>query len=710
MVAPSDKCLSFTEMHAFSDIRAFWKAEELSFSTIVSVLDRTEHQSPLQAIRRNVPELGYLQVNPFEAIDTSALGTLICFQTQKESVVGFKQTKLTTHQLKSIFATEGWPRELIFANTLSGGLANSQSNSTSEFESQGPSLTKATTQGRDSKEIILEFVMRRERYRNHLRNFVGEADRVYLAIFACHHGSKIHLKEVEAIAASLNSCLSAATATAQILYFTGKFRLSGHDFENFGSASGVEPVGHDSSVVTQDKQARRNVPVDPTTKSNTVGQAVRNVLLKLVSALCPGLQFKQGAEFSKAPVSADDWTASSPDNRCHCDESAYSQLRSWLKEIQVPDFISKAEESQTLAGIHVLNSKFGEYWRATQPCPRFVKDEPEQLSQIEAIRQCIPELKSVSNHSSLDADSLDPGCLDQLGSLICFKTQNGSIVDIKEMPLCTKQLQSLLLSEIPELRKSSCQEYVRNADFQENLAILKANLWRYVEELDPCLFDSRPDDDEHKVFSRIEEREIDATKLIELISAGNLKYQFMNLFSLACTLQNLKNLLIAAGVSTLSVSKFDFPQDIVYMTDNCFQGLISQHKALRAEMQKWQAHSAGFDAFTKCRDEREECSFVMDIITEPRLLAAAVDQRPDLKEDILGFAMQKEAFCNHIRNFVGEWDRVYLAVFSSQQASKVCSGKVAAIEERLRSCLGLNPAAVTVLYFTGTYTRTCQES
>ncbi len=128
-------------------------------------------------------------------------------------------------------------------------------------------------------------------------------------------------------------------------------------------------------------------------------------------------------------------------------------------------------------------------------------------------------------------------------------------------------------------------------------------------------------------------------------------------------------------------------------------------------MQEWQqANSSQFDAYTKCRDEREECISVNWILHNPRLLAAAVDQRPDMKEDTLDFAMQREAFCEHIRNFVGASDRAYLVVFSSQQASQVCSGMMTAVEERLRACLGLEAAAVSVLYFTGAYTRADQEA
>jgi len=328
-----------------------------------------------------------------------------------------------------------------------------------------------------------------------------------------------------------------------------------------------------------------------------------------------------------------------------------------------------------------IHCKFEKYWREAEPCPRFMK-EPEQLSrsqekdlsQLDAIRLCIPELKSVGHHEVLEASSLDPESLDSLGSLICFQTQNGPIVDFREATLSTRQLHSLLLPEIPELHTSTCHEYVRKRNFQENLAVLKSNLWRSVEEVDlQQVYGSRPDDDEHDALSQIERLESVASELIGLISEGDLTRQFANLLHLAGTLQNLKCALSSAGVGGLTDSDCDIPSGLPQMTDDCFQALISRHRALQARMQEWrEAHPAEYDAYAKCRAEREECSSVTWIWHEPRLQAAAVDERPDLKEDLLDFATQREAFCAHVRSFVGESDRVYLVVFSSQQARQVC--------------------------------------
>ncbi len=80
--------------------------------------------------------------------------------------------------------------------------------------------------------------------------------------------------------------------------------------------------------------------------------------------------------------------------------------------------------------------------------------------------------------------------------------------------------------------------------------------------LDVDMFSSLPDGDQHKVFSRIEKREIDTSELIDLISAGYLKWEVKNLLSLACTLQDMKFSLFAAGVGGLTVGDFDFPHGI----------------------------------------------------------------------------------------------------------------------------------------------------
>ena len=326
-----------------------------------------------------------------------------------------------------------------------------------------------------------------------------------------------------------------------------------------------------------------------------------------------------------------------------------------------------------------IHSKFAEYWRCgayPERFPRFfkVKDRTEHftLSKLEAIRHNISGRKHVSNYTRWAADSLDPGSLNPLGGLICFQTHCGSIVGFREALLSTRQLQLLLLSAIPELRTSSCQKYLRIQNLHDTLDIWDAHAESYILEgdLNADMFSSLPDDEQHKVFSRIEKRETDASELIDLISAGYLKWEVQNLFTLACTLQDLKLLLSAAGVGGLNVSDFDYPHGICEMTDDRFQRMISQHIALRAHMQNWQAQKAGSDAYTKCRDPTEEFDCVLQTVLKPRPLAAAVAQRPDMIEGSLDIAMQKEG---HIHNLVGEPDHVFLCVFSSHQAGKACT-------------------------------------
>ncbi len=79
-------------------------------------------------------------------------------------------------------------------------------------------------------------------------------------------------------------------------------------------------------------------------------------------------------------------------------------------------------------------------------------------------------------------------------------------------------------------------------------------------------------------------RDIDTSELIDLISAGYLKWEVKNLLSLACTLQDLKLSLSAAGVGGLTVGDFDFPHGICDMADDCFQSMISQHTACEGDV------------------------------------------------------------------------------------------------------------------------------
>lgn len=239
---------------------------------------------------------------------------------------------------------------------------------------------------------------------------------------------------------------------------------------------------------------------------------------------------------------------------------------------------------------------------------------------------------------------------------------------------------------------------------------MNVNLEQYFAEADfDKLFQSRPED-EYEVFSQIEELDFSAFETINFLSAGNSEWGFMHLFSLACTLNDLKRSLSSASVSGLSVIDFDPPSDTADLAEYYLQSLISQHKALQTKMLDWQAKTAGYDAYAMCRDRWEEFDCMIRTMNIPQLLAAAIDRRPDLKEDIMEFAMQRDEYCNHARNFVDTSDRVCLAVFSSQQASKVCSRKVADTAKRFRAGLALDASAVTVLYITGTYTRTNKKS
>ena len=101
---------------------------------------------------------------------------------------------------------------------------------------------------------------------------------------------------------------------------------------------------------------------------------------------------------------------------------------------------------------------------------------------------------------------------------------------------------------------------------------------------------------------------------------------------------------------------------------------------------------------------KRKLDYLLALYESPDLKAAVVRKKKLSKEEALEFALSQECYLDHVRNFVGDADRVYLLVFSSIPGSSANVWTMDALGDSLDMCL--DPycgVKVTVFYFHGKF-------
>ena len=165
--------------------------------------------------------------------------------------------------------------------------------------------------------------------------------------------------------------------------------------------------------------------------------------------------------------------------------------------------------------------------------------------------------------------------------------------------------------------------------------------------------------------------------------------------NIALTIGNSSDLIKVARFMSLSGENFDYSESVSHLTER----VLSLKNIFCADLVPYKRR---LDNMTS--DLQRKLDFVLALKESPNLQADVVRKKKLSKEEILKFALSQECYLDHVRNFVGDSDRVYLLVFLSNPGSSANVWTMDALGDSLDMCL--DPycgVKVTVFYFHGKF-------
>ena len=326
-----------------------------------------------------------------------------------------------------------------------------------------------------------------------------------------------------------------------------------------------------------------------------------------------------------------------------------------------------------------------------------VIDGTHDFSRSAAVRFYIPDLRRCSLTSLRN-------CEDSVGSLICFHAGKN---DYKEVNLSYSFLRSFLSRKLCMNRSSDFEEFVNERCFE----LRQRNLSSVIFNWNIAMGKLRGNDDILEMEEKIMGSNVDIKLLNECAkilshhskqtseSKDNGKEETFVGKEETFLCQDLRHV-----VRVLSEFGENFygSESITNMTER----VTSKLNSLYFELEQQERNLHDLTADIKRKEE-----YLLKLSNSLDLQTAVIKKKPFSKEDAIEFAMKQPCYLDHVRNFVGDSNRIYLLVFSSNPGTR---SHVRTMDElgdwldlRLNACC---QKRVKVFYFLGKFTSENVES
>ena len=286
----------------------------------------------------------------------------------------------------------------------------------------------------------------------------------------------------------------------------------------------------------------------------------------------------------------------------------------------------------------------------------------DDLSRESAVRLRIRELRYCSfssfRHSSEDS----------FGSFVCFHSEQDDF-NFKKADLSYTFLKSLLSREMCTYKNASFESYVSERCYEERLSILAGTTSRWDYEIQKLL------DEIYDIKRTIEDEVLDMT---------------YDLYCLDCCAERLISSSNDNGTASartavpISVIRGNFYTNILY---SC------KHIELLLDFASADLEFYGKvvnKIFWTSAELQRTADYIRKLRRSPDMQAAIIQRKPILKEDALLFALKQECYLEHLVNFVGDSDQLYLIIFSSNPGCAACERTV---DQRSPGCAACEKTA-----------------
>jgi hypothetical protein len=309
-------------------------------------------------------------------------------------------------------------------------------------------------------------------------------------------------------------------------------------------------------------------------------------------------------------------------------------------------------------------------------------DWTDSCCREDAVRLHIPEL-ACCGLNCLGSNE------ESVGSLICCHSGKN---DFKEVDLSYPFLRSLLSRKSQISCEQGFEHFVGEHCSEDRLKQLGVMIYCWQNDLEDILRNDAVilEAKENILVQSILLQRLD--KCLELLSDHeNLIVQEEN----APKFGNSSKLTLVARYMSNSEETFDDSESVSHLTDR----VLSKKNLYCEELDRSKRRLHKLTAVLK-----RTLDYLLALEKSPAMQAAVIKKRKFSKEEALKFALSQECYLDHVRNFVGDSDRVYLLVFASNPGSSANVWTMDVLSDRLDVCL--DPycrTKVKVFYFHGNF-------